>query len=95
MNRLTEAVLTCNHDLCFEQKFEKYQNFHLKIIIFTAVIYSSILHRHVCVMYECFIHAHCLRAGAVNPSYDFDVSRNPSPLCPFVVIIFLTDLVNY
>ena len=36
-NRLTEAVLTCTHNPCFEQKLEKYHNFYLKIIIFTAV----------------------------------------------------------
>ena len=27
MNRLNEAVLTCTHNLCFEQKYEKYYNF--------------------------------------------------------------------
>ena len=32
---------------------KKYQNFHLKIIIFTAVKYCSILHGHVCVMIIC------------------------------------------
>ena len=26
-NRLAEAVLTSTHNLCFEQKYEKYQNF--------------------------------------------------------------------
>ena len=26
-NRLIEAVLTSTHNLCFEQKYEKYQNF--------------------------------------------------------------------
>ena len=26
-NRLDEAVLTCTHSLCFEQKYEKYQKF--------------------------------------------------------------------
>ena len=29
-----EAVLTSTHNLCFEQKYEKYQNFYLKIFIF-------------------------------------------------------------
>ena len=33
--------------LCFEQKNEKYHKFHLKIMIFTAVRNSSILHRRV------------------------------------------------
>ena len=27
---LGEAVLTSTHNLCFEQKYEKYQNFYLK-----------------------------------------------------------------
>ena len=27
LNRLDEAVLTSTHNLCFEQKYEKYQNF--------------------------------------------------------------------
>ena len=27
LNRLGEAVLTCTHNLCFEQKLEKYQKF--------------------------------------------------------------------
>ena len=30
----SEAVLTSTHNLCFEQKYEKYQNFYLKIFIF-------------------------------------------------------------
>ena len=29
-----EAVLTSTYNLCFEQKYEKYQNFYLKIFIF-------------------------------------------------------------
>ena len=28
------AVLTCTHDLCFEQNCEKYQNFSDEIFIF-------------------------------------------------------------
>ena len=34
----------------FLAKIRTYNNFHLKIIVFTAVKYCSILHRHVCVM---------------------------------------------
>ena len=52
-NHLTEAVLMCTQDLCFEQKLEKNITiFHLKIIILTAVKYCStgILHGRVCVM---------------------------------------------
>ena len=29
-----EAVLTSTHNLCFEQKYEKYQNFYLKFFSF-------------------------------------------------------------
>ena len=31
---LAEAVLTSTQNLCFEQKYEKYQDFYLKIFIF-------------------------------------------------------------
>ena len=31
---VSEAVLTSTHNLGFEQKYEKYQNFYLKIFIF-------------------------------------------------------------
>ena len=30
----SRGVLTSTHNLCFEQKYEKYQNFYLKIFIF-------------------------------------------------------------
>ena len=33
-NRLTEAVLTFTHNLCFEQKQQIYQNFQLKMLNF-------------------------------------------------------------
>ena len=49
-NRLTEAVLTSTHNLCFEQKYEKYQNFYLKIFIFLVVKFSIYLNRRVFVM---------------------------------------------
>ena len=49
--RLIEAVLTCTHNLCFEQKQENIIVFFiLKIIIFTALKNCSILYRHVCIM---------------------------------------------
>ena len=32
LERLAEAVLTSTHNLCFEQKYKKYQNFYLKIL---------------------------------------------------------------
>ena len=41
---LTEAVLTCTHDLCFEQKYEKYHNFSSKNYhFFTAIRNCCIL----------------------------------------------------
>ena len=49
-NHLNDAILTCTHDLCFEQIKEKYHFFHLKIIIFTALKNYSILHRRFIVM---------------------------------------------
>ena len=33
-NRLGEAVLTCNYNLCFEQSKKNINNFYLKILIF-------------------------------------------------------------
>ena len=42
LNRLAEAVLTSTHNLCFEQKYEKYQNFYLKIFKFFLVVKFSI-----------------------------------------------------
>ena len=38
-NCLGEAVLTPTHNLCFEQKYEEYQNFYLKIFIFLVVFF--------------------------------------------------------
>ena len=53
LSRLSEAVLTCNHDLCFMQKLENITIFRPKIGIFTAVKYWSIFHRLVFVMLIC------------------------------------------
>ena len=47
---LAEAVLTSTHNLCFEQKYEKYENFYLKIFIFLVVKFSIYLNRRVFVM---------------------------------------------
>ena len=44
------ASVRCNHNLCFEQKKKNIKNFHLKIIIFTAVKNCSILHGRVFIM---------------------------------------------
>ena len=37
---LTDAVLTSTHNLCFEQKYEKYQNYYLKFFIFVVNIFE-------------------------------------------------------
>ena len=51
INRPSEAVLTCTHNLCFEQKYE-YSNKknQPKIAIFTAVKYRFMLQGSVFVM---------------------------------------------
>ena len=38
------------HNLCFEQKYEEYQNFYLTVFIFLVVNFSIYLNRHVFVM---------------------------------------------
>ena len=38
------------HNLCFEQKYEKYQNFYLKMFHFSVVKFSVYLYRLVLVM---------------------------------------------
>ena len=53
------TVLTSTHNLCFEQKYEKYQNFYLKIFIFLVVKFSIYLNRHVFVMETCKMFSHC------------------------------------
>ena len=55
----TEAVLTCTHDLCFEQNKKSSTIFHIKITIFTAVKYYRILYGHIIVM----INVRCYRNG--------------------------------
>ena len=50
-NRLAEAVLTSTHNLCFEQKYEKYQSFLAeKFSVFLEVKFSIYLNRRVFVM---------------------------------------------
>ena len=49
-NRPGEAVLTNTHNLCFEQKYEKYQNFNLKTFSLLVVKFSIYLNRRVFVM---------------------------------------------
>ena len=43
-------VLTSTHNLCFEEKFEKYQNFLSDNFHFLEVKFSIYLNRLVCVM---------------------------------------------
>ena len=50
LNRLAEAVLTSTHNLCFEQKYEKYQNVLSENFPFLVVKFSMYLNRHVFVM---------------------------------------------
>ena len=40
----------CTHNLCFEEKYEKYQSFYLKIFSFLEVKFSRYLNRRVFVM---------------------------------------------
>ena len=56
--RTAEAVLTSTHNLCFEQKYEEYQNFLSENFHFLEVRFSVYLNRHVFVMpyYHSLIH---------------------------------------
>ena len=45
-----EAVLTSTHNLCFKQKYEKYQNFLSENFHFLVVKFSVYLNRHVFIM---------------------------------------------
>ena len=49
-NRLTEAVPTSTHNLCFEEKYEKCQNFLSENFHFLVVKLSIYLNRRVFVM---------------------------------------------
>ena len=44
------GVLTSTHNLCFDQKYEKYPNFYLKIFVFWWLKCSVYLNRRVFVM---------------------------------------------
>ena len=46
-NRLDEAVLTSTHNLCFEQKYEKYQRFLSENFQFLEVKFSIYLNRRI------------------------------------------------
>ena len=49
-NRLTEAVLTCTHNLSFEQKYENSKKKSAENCHLTAVKNRCMLHGHVFVM---------------------------------------------
>ena len=51
-NRLGKAVLTCTHNQCFKQKYEKYQNFSTENLFFYNFKNLCILHGYVFVMTE-------------------------------------------
>ena len=48
--RTAEAVLTSTHNLCFEQKYEKYQNILSENFQFLVVKFSIYLNRRVFIM---------------------------------------------
>ena len=53
LNHLIKEVLMSTHNLCFEQKYEKYQNFLSENSHFLQVVkFSVYLNRHVFVMYR-------------------------------------------
>ena len=76
-----EAVLTSTHNLYFEQKYEKYQNFLSENFHFLVVKFSVYLNRHVFVM--------CRFLFLISPS--FCASRG---LC-FEIVVFLGYLHIY
>ena len=47
LSRLVEAVLMSTHNLCSEQKYEKYQNFLSETFQFLEMKFSMYLNRHV------------------------------------------------
>ena len=51
-NRLSEAVLTCTHDLLFQQKCKNGKTNQMKIVIFRVVKNRCILHGRDFVMFS-------------------------------------------
>ena len=49
-NRLTKSVLTCTHNLCFEQNMKLGKTNKLKIVIFTVVKNRCMMHGRVYVI---------------------------------------------
>ena len=50
LNRFVEAVLTSTHNLCLDQKYEKYENFLSENFHSLVVKFSVYLNRHVFIM---------------------------------------------
>ena len=44
-NRLSVPVLPSTNNLCFEQKYEKYQNFYLKLSVFGGDFFFNIFEK--------------------------------------------------
>ena len=55
MSTHTEAVLTSTHNLCFEQKYEKYESFLSENFQFLEVKFFIHLNRPVFVMHVCVV----------------------------------------
>ena len=75
------------HNLCFEQKHEKYQNFYRKTFSFLVVEISIYLNRHVFVMAQLVGHLTCKYGG---------VGSSPASDNFFLLIItmyFISDMV--
>ena len=68
-NRLDEAVLTSTHNLCFEQKYEKYQYFSTENFHFLVVRFSVYLNRNV------FVMVHFLTLGLYHIDCDNDLMQ--------------------
>ena len=77
--RLAEAVLTSTHNLCFEQKYEKYQSFLSENFQFLGVKFSIYLNRRVYVM--------VLKYRQLMNVTNIKQLKN---LCKFIKIIFAT-----
>ena len=74
-DRLIKVVLTCTHNLCLEQKYEKYQTFSTEKCHFYSFKNRFILHRHVCVM----LFAYAPGASDATVSLPLDIAL-PLPL---------------
>ena len=94
-NRLTEKVLTSTHNLCFEQKYEKYQSFLSENFQFLQVKFSIYLNRRVFVMKN----PRDLKMSSNHPWYEsavFELLRfyciwNSKPLSNYIPSKYLKD----